>query len=143
MDGLASIVQYEYNMDLFDDAILFCVGKSERFKALYWDGDGFILLYKRINDGKLKWPRKPEEIMKLSVQQLRWVLEGLSIIWTNTVKKSLKTIFKKMKAGRNTAFFLLLSLSNDCSYSSHSFEKLFHIFDNCFFNISSLFVVIC
>ncbi|OUQ09947.1 hypothetical protein B5E88_07925 [Enterococcus cecorum] len=34
----------------------------------YWDGDGFILLYKRINDGKLKWPRKSEEIMKLSNQ---------------------------------------------------------------------------
>ena len=81
IDGLASIVQYEYNMDLYDDAIfLFCGGQSERFKALYRDGDGFILLYKQINDGKLKWPRKSEEIMKLSNQQLRWLLEGLSII---------------------------------------------------------------
>ena len=54
MDGLASIIQYEYNMDLYDDAIfLFCGGKSDRFKVLYWDGD----LYKRVNDGKLKWPR--------------------------------------------------------------------------------------
>ena len=87
IDGLASIVQYEYSMDLYDDAILFCGGKSERFKALYWDGDGFILFYKRINDGKLKWPRKSEEIMKLSNQQLRWLLEGLSIIQPNAVKK--------------------------------------------------------
>lgn len=56
IDGLASIVQYEYDMDLCDNAVfLFCDGKSDRFKALYWDGDGFILLYKRINDGKLKW----------------------------------------------------------------------------------------
>ena len=118
MDGLASIVQYEYNMDLFDDAILFCGGKSERFKALYWDGDGFILLYKRINDGKLKWPRKPEEIMKLSVQQLRWVLEGLSIIWTNTVKKSLKTIFKKMKG---------ITSSNEAKMSSCFVVKWGHL----------------
>ena len=81
IDGLASIVQYEYDMDLYDDAIfLFCGGKSDRFKALYWDVDSFMLLYKRINDEKTKWVRKPEEIMKLSVQQLRWVLEGLSII---------------------------------------------------------------
>lgn len=71
IDGLASIVQYEYNMDLYDDAILFCGGKSYRFKALYWDVDSFMLLYKRINDEKTKWVRKPEEIMKLSVQQLR------------------------------------------------------------------------
>ena len=94
MDGLASIVQYEYNMDLYDDVIfLFCGGKSGRFKALYWDGDGFILLYKRINDGKLKWPRKSEEIMKLSNQQLWWLLEGLSIIQPNVVKKGVKTTF--------------------------------------------------
>ncbi len=94
IDGLASIVQYEYNMDLYDDAIfLFCGGKSDRFKALYWDGDGFILLYKRINDGKLKWPRKSEEIMKLSNQQLRWLLEGLSIIQPTAVKKGVKTTF--------------------------------------------------
>ena len=84
----------EYNMDLYDNAIfLFCGGKSDRFKALYWDGDGFILLYKRINDGKLKWPRKSEEIMKLSNQQLRWLLEGLSIIQQNKKKKGVKTTF--------------------------------------------------
>lgn len=90
IDGLASIVQYEYDMDLYDDAIfLFCGGKSDRFKALYWDGD----LYKRINDGKLKWPWKSEEIMKLSNQQLRWLLEGLSIIQPTAVKKDVKTTF--------------------------------------------------
>ena len=94
IDGLASIVQYEYDMDLYDDAIfLFCGGKSDRFKALYWYGDGFILLYKRINDGKLKWLRKSEEIMKLCNQQLRWLLEGLSIIQPNAVKKGVKTTF--------------------------------------------------
>ena len=92
IDGLASIIQYEYNLDLYDDAIfLFCGGKADRFKALYWDGDGFILLYKRFNDGKLRWPRKSEEIMQLSNQQLRWPLEGLSIIqptaarWKNNI----------------------------------------------------------
>ena len=64
IDGLASIIQYEYNLDLYDDAIfLFCGGKADRFKALYWDGDGFILLHKRFNDGKLRWPRKSEEII--------------------------------------------------------------------------------
>ncbi len=77
-------------MDLYDDTIfLFCGGKSDRFKVLYWDED----LYKRVNDGKLKWPRKSEEIMKLSNQQLRWLLEGLSIIQPNAVKKGVKTTF--------------------------------------------------
>ena len=112
IDGLASIVQYEYNMDLYDNAIfLFCGGKSDRFKALYWDGDGFILLYKRINDGKLKWPRKSEEIMKLSNQQLRWLLEGLSIIQPNAAKKRCKNnILKTWMQGEKINFFLFLLL---------------------------------
>ena len=31
-------------------------------KALYWDHDGFILLYKRIENGHLQWPRNQEEV---------------------------------------------------------------------------------
>ncbi|MGX7015056.1 IS66 family insertion sequence element accessory protein TnpB [Vagococcus silagei] len=59
IDGLATIIVDTYNLDLFDDAIfLFCGGRTDRFKALYWDKNGFILLYKRLESGKLQWPRK-------------------------------------------------------------------------------------
>ncbi|WP_411158684.1 IS66 family insertion sequence element accessory protein TnpB, partial [Turicibacter sp. T129] len=48
IDGLAGIITNKYNLDLFNDALfLFCGRKKDRFKALYWDKDGFILLYKR------------------------------------------------------------------------------------------------
>ena len=47
IDGLAGIITDKYNLDLFNDALfLFCGRKKDRFKALYWDKDGFILLYK-------------------------------------------------------------------------------------------------
>lgn len=79
IDGLASIISDTYHLDLFDDAIfLFCGGKTDRFKALYWDQNGFILLYKRLESGKLQWPRKTEEVKSLTSQELRWLLEGLS-----------------------------------------------------------------
>ncbi len=52
IDGLAGIITDKYNLDLFNDALfLFCGRKKDRFKALYWDKDGFILLYKRIENG--------------------------------------------------------------------------------------------
>ena len=80
IDGLAATIIQEYDMNVYGDALfLFCGGKKDRFKALYWEGDGFILLYKRLENGKLKWPRDQEEVKKLTSQQLRWLLEGVSI----------------------------------------------------------------
>ncbi len=42
IDGLAAIVQHEYNLDVYDDALfLFCGGRRDRFKMLYYEKDGF------------------------------------------------------------------------------------------------------
>lgn len=80
IDGLGSLITHQFDMNLFDDAIfLFCGNRADRFKALYWDGDGFLLLYKRFDSGKLQWPRNRNEVEKLTNQQLRWLLEGLAI----------------------------------------------------------------
>ena len=38
-----------------------------------------LLCYKRIENGKLKWPRTKDEVRTLTNQQVRWLLEGLSI----------------------------------------------------------------
>ena len=58
---------------------LFCGRRVDRIKALYWDTDGFVLLYKRLERGQYQWPRTPEEVKELTPQQLRWLQEGLSI----------------------------------------------------------------
>ena len=87
IDGLAGIITDKYNLDLFNDALLlFCGRKKDRFKALYWDKAGFILLYKRIEKGNLQWPRNQEEVKKLTHQELRWLLEGLSIQQPKAIK---------------------------------------------------------
>ncbi|MRH47269.1 IS66 family insertion sequence element accessory protein TnpB [Limosilactobacillus caviae] len=33
---------------------MFCGSRNDRYKALFWDGKGFILLYKRFENGQLK-----------------------------------------------------------------------------------------
>lgn len=87
IDGLAATVTGQYGLKLFDDAIfLFCGGRKDRYKALYWDKDGFLLLYKRIEDGRLQWPRNKQEVMQLTSQQVRWLLEGLSIQQPKAIK---------------------------------------------------------
>ena len=80
IDGLAGIITNKYNLDLFNDALfLFCGRKKDRFKALYWDGQGFWLLYKRFENGKLNWPRNQNEVQALSSKQVDWLMKGFAI----------------------------------------------------------------
>ena len=81
IDGLAAIVRFQFSLDPYDKntLFLFCGRRSDRIKALLWEGDGFLLLYKRLERGRYQWPRSQEEVLSLSPQQFRWLLEGLSI----------------------------------------------------------------
>ncbi|WP_366917459.1 IS66 family insertion sequence element accessory protein TnpB [Lacticaseibacillus pantheris] len=52
LERLPAVVQEEYQLDPHNQALyLFCGRRKDRFKALFWDGDGFILLYKRVENG--------------------------------------------------------------------------------------------
>lgn len=45
IDGLAAIVQQQFNLDPFTNTLfLFCGRRRDRIKALYWEGNGFVLL---------------------------------------------------------------------------------------------------
>lgn len=80
IDGLASIVKNTYELDPFSDSLfLFCGRRGDRLKALHWEQDGFLLLYKRLDGGKFQWPRKVEEVKAITRQEFRWLMEGLSI----------------------------------------------------------------
>ena len=48
IEGLASIVKFQFNLDPYDKdtLFLFCGRRSDRIKALLWEGDGFMLMYK-------------------------------------------------------------------------------------------------
>lgn len=55
IDGLAAVVQQQFKLDPFQSALfLFCGRRCDRLKALLWEGDGFVLLYKRLENGKFQ-----------------------------------------------------------------------------------------
>lgn len=71
IDGLATLVQSQFQLDPFTNTLfLFCGRRKDRIKALYWEGNGFVLLYKRLENGSFQWPRNGEEVRKLTAQQL-------------------------------------------------------------------------
>lgn len=80
IDGLAAIVQQNFKLDVFSGSLfLFCGKRCDRIKALLWEEDGFVLLYKRLENGKYKWPRDSDEARQVTKQEFRWLMEGLSI----------------------------------------------------------------
>ncbi|CCQ95087.1 conserved hypothetical protein [[Clostridium] ultunense Esp] len=88
IDDLSALVSQNFNLNPFGPAIfLFCGGKRDRMKALLWEGDGFLLLYKRLENGTFKWPRTTDEVKEISPQQYRWLIEGLAIDQKNVIQR--------------------------------------------------------
>ena len=86
-DGLAQIVIGKLKLDAYSHSVfLFCGRNSTKLKALVWDGDGFLLMYKRLDNGRYRWPRNEIEAKQLSAQQLRWLMEGLEIEQKKAIK---------------------------------------------------------
>lgn len=81
IDGLAAIVELNMKLPLNDGALfLFCSKQRNKLKLLYWDSTGFCLWYKRLENDKFKWPKKHElNSIKISEEQLNWLLRGLDI----------------------------------------------------------------
>ena len=88
IDGLAAIVSQQYGRDLCENSLfLFCGRRTGRIKALYYSGDGYILLYKRLNNGAFQWPRTEQELRLLDARSFRWLMEGLKIDQPKAIQK--------------------------------------------------------
>ena len=81
LNGLLDIIQYNFKLDPYDNAVfLFCGKKADRIKAVHYEGDGFCLVYKRLStDSRFQWPRSEDELKEITPQQFKWLMEGLSI----------------------------------------------------------------
>lgn len=81
IDGLVALVELQYGRKADETSVyLFCGRKADRIKALYWDGTGYVLLYKRLSEKRFQWPRNEQDLKLLTKQEFRWLMEGLSIV---------------------------------------------------------------
>lgn len=82
IDGLAAIIRFQFELDPFDKdtAFLFCGKRTDRIKLLIWEGDGFLLAYKRLEKGSFSWPRTPAEAMEITQEQYCMLMRGLEIV---------------------------------------------------------------
>lgn len=89
IDTLTAIVVSKLGNIIFspDTLYLFCGRRTDRIKGLVWESDGYLLLYKRLEQGNYQWPRSESEVKNLSPQQFRWLMEGLTIEPKKAVKQ--------------------------------------------------------
>lgn len=81
IDGLCSIIEKKLHMGRDDNALfLFCGRRCDRIKAILYEPDGIVLLYKRLSvEGRFRWPRNQDEVRQLTWQQFDWLMTGLEI----------------------------------------------------------------
>ena len=88
IDGLAAVVTQQYGSHFNEESLfLFCGRRTDRIKALYWCGEGYILLYKRLSNGRFQWPRSEAELRLLDPQSFRWLMEGLKVEQKTAIRK--------------------------------------------------------
>lgn len=81
MDGLAALVKEDLKTDPFSGVIyVFRAKRADRVKLLFWDGTGTLLVSKRLGEGKFRWPRVEDGLMRLTPAQFGALIEGLD--WT-------------------------------------------------------------
>ncbi len=80
INGLVAVITEQFRMKPDMESIfLFCGKQADRMKAVLWEEDGFLLLYKVLTGYKYQWPRNANEVRQLTQAQYIRLLEGLEI----------------------------------------------------------------
>lgn len=81
IDGLAGIVENELELNPLEPALfVFCNRGRDKIKILYWENNGFVLWYKRLEKQKFKWlDDLSTNPYTISGRDLNRLLDGLNI----------------------------------------------------------------
>ena len=80
--GLTLLIRESFGLDPDEKntLFLFCGRRADRIKGLCFEGDGFCLVYKKLeSDGRFQWPRSEDDLREITFQQFKWLMEGLTI----------------------------------------------------------------
>lgn len=81
-DGLCAVVEAVFARSVFDGHLfLFLNHRRDRLKALWWDQDGMVIFYKRLEQGCFELPRNADECdqITLDATALAMLLGGVPL----------------------------------------------------------------
>lgn len=90
IDGLAALVENELELSPMRKALfVFCNRGRDKIKLLYWERNGFVVWYKRLEQQRFRWPRQSEFAYEVrDGRALNYLLDGFDI-WNHRPHKTL------------------------------------------------------
>ena len=82
-DGLSGLIESLLEKPSLGSKVFVFINKRrDKIKLLHWAGGGFMLYYKRLEEGTFALPiyEVPEGIISLSYTQMVMLIDGLSIV---------------------------------------------------------------
>lgn len=79
-DGLSAMVKDTLGGDpLSGHLFVFCNKRGDRVKILFWDRNGYVLWYKRLEKGVFHFPQSAEHRITMPAASLALILEGIDL----------------------------------------------------------------
>jgi transposase len=90
IDGLMAIVRSDFREDVFAGHLfVFLSRRRDRVKILTWDNGGFVVYYKRLEQGRFRRVvvSDEERVARLDATQLAMLLDGIDVTRVRRPKK--------------------------------------------------------
>jgi transposase len=79
-DTLAELVRQQLQADpLSGHLFVFRNQRADRVKLLYWDEDGYVIVYKRLEQGSFCFPTAAGEGVEIRAADLQLLLDGVDV----------------------------------------------------------------
>ncbi len=94
-DSLSCIVSSQMNQQVLDGSIFIFLNRNRtHIKLLLWEGDGFALYYKRLEQGTYELPLGDVNTVSMNIthQQLQFMLQGVALQKIEYRKRYIKPV---------------------------------------------------
>ncbi|MFT4628508.1 MAG: transposase [Myxococcota bacterium] len=88
IDGLAALCEQQLGEEPLDGTLfLFVNRRKNAIKALIWTHGGFSMIYKKLEQGRVRWPIGDQDRMLLTRAELAALMEGIDLSKADRLKR--------------------------------------------------------